>query len=93
MLVGYSVKLVSIIALYLYMYFENKRRDRAAMEGLNTAEEGIENGMLVRYLILLMHWWTLIWKAANVCRTKRRLIIRGSGTFYNLLRFWVNLVV
>lgn len=47
MLVGYSVKLVSIVALYLYMYFENKKRDRAAMEGLNSTEEGIENGMLV----------------------------------------------
>ncbi|PKY00147.1 MFS general substrate transporter [Aspergillus campestris IBT 28561] len=46
MLVGYSIKLVSIVALYLYMYFENKKRDRAAMEGLNSTEEGIENGML-----------------------------------------------
>lgn len=55
MLVGYSVKLVSIIALYLYMYFENKRRDRAAMEGLNSTEKGIENGMLVCYYFLVLH--------------------------------------
>lgn len=29
MLVGYSVKLLSAIVLYLYMYRENKRRDAA----------------------------------------------------------------
>ncbi|KAH8432463.1 putative MFS transporter [Aspergillus melleus] len=46
MLVGYSVKLVSITALYLYMYFENKRRDRAALDENSEEAEGIENGML-----------------------------------------------
>ncbi|KAE8154559.1 major facilitator superfamily domain-containing protein [Aspergillus avenaceus] len=43
MLVGYAVKLTSITALYLYMYFENKRRDREAAE---TPDDGIKNGML-----------------------------------------------
>jgi len=42
MLVGYSVKLVSILVLYVYMYRENKRRD-----ALGPADEkaAIELGM------------------------------------------------
>jgi hypothetical protein len=47
MLVGYSVKTVSIVALYLYMYLENKRRDRAALENQESGGDGVENGMLV----------------------------------------------
>lgn len=47
MLVGYSVKLTAITALYLYMYFENKRRDRDALDRSSEETEGIENGMLV----------------------------------------------
>ncbi|KAJ5150888.1 MFS general substrate transporter [Penicillium canariense] len=46
MLVGYTVKLTAIFALYLYMYFENKRRDRAALGGQQPEDDGVENGML-----------------------------------------------
>ncbi|KAJ6086052.1 MFS general substrate transporter [Penicillium sp. IBT 16267x] len=46
MLVGYTVKLTAIVALYLYMYFENKRRDRLALESGNSADDGVEAGML-----------------------------------------------
>lgn len=49
MLVGYVVKLTAITALYVYMYLDNKRRDR---ELSNDSEEdtivvGIEGGMMV----------------------------------------------
>lgn len=47
MLVGYVVKLLCIVALYAYMYLENKRRDRQAIDGQEVAAEGVENGMLV----------------------------------------------
>lgn len=47
MLVGYTVKLTAIVALYLYMYFENKRRDRLAFEGGDSEDDGVEAGMLV----------------------------------------------
>lgn len=49
MLVGYAVKLTSISALYVYMYLENKRRDRAANDafGEDLVEDGIERGMMV----------------------------------------------
>ncbi|KAJ1715495.1 MFS transporter [Aspergillus flavus] len=46
MLVGYAVKLVSIIALYLYMYLENKRRDREALGSDGDESDGVEKGML-----------------------------------------------
>ncbi|GFG06226.1 uncharacterized transporter C460.05 [Aspergillus udagawae] len=45
MLVGYVVKLVSITALYVYMYSENRRRDRMSLEE-SDGDRGIENGML-----------------------------------------------
>lgn len=51
MLVGYTVKLLMVIVLYIYMYSVNKARDRAAAvdehEGLTTDKEreAIENGM------------------------------------------------
>lgn len=49
MLIGYIVKLVSIIVLYVYMYMVNKKRDReAAAEGVEDIEEekqAIERGM------------------------------------------------
>ncbi|KAJ5653603.1 hypothetical protein N7490_000606 [Penicillium lividum] len=45
MLAGYSVKLVAIVALYLYMYYENKRRDRLAL-GDADSDDGVEAGML-----------------------------------------------
>ncbi|KAI9932314.1 hypothetical protein ASPWEDRAFT_51020 [Aspergillus wentii DTO 134E9] len=44
MLVGYVVKLSMIVALYLYMYTENKRRDREA--GGEAVSDGVEAGML-----------------------------------------------
>ena len=47
MLSGYAVKTTAIVALYLYMYLENKRRDRAAFEGTDSEGDGVENGMLV----------------------------------------------
>jgi hypothetical protein len=51
MLVGYSVKLASIILLYLYMWSENKKRDREAANAPVTSEaqaqDAIERGMLV----------------------------------------------
>lgn len=49
MLVGYSVKLSMAIVLYVYMYRQNKKRDReAAEEGTASDEEklaAIERGM------------------------------------------------
>lgn len=47
MLVGYAVKLIAIAALYIYMYLENKRRDREVINGQEVEAEGVENGMLV----------------------------------------------
>lgn len=49
MLAGYAVKLACIVALYIYMYLENKRRDREAVGGQETEAEGVENGMLVSF--------------------------------------------
>ncbi|KAF9883259.1 hypothetical protein FE257_003815 [Aspergillus nanangensis] len=48
MLAGYSIKLVSITILYIYMYRENQRRDREAASNGDQLEssDGIENGML-----------------------------------------------
>ncbi|KAB8071867.1 major facilitator superfamily domain-containing protein [Aspergillus leporis] len=46
MLVGYAVKLTSITALYLYMYFENKKRDREAVHADGEESDGVEKGML-----------------------------------------------
>jgi hypothetical protein len=49
MLAGYAVKLACIVALYIYMYLENKRRDREAVDGQEVEAEGVENGMLVSF--------------------------------------------
>ncbi|KAJ5782871.1 hypothetical protein N7457_004645 [Penicillium paradoxum] len=46
MLAGYTIKLVAIVALYIYMYLENKRRDRAVIDGQEVETDGIEKGML-----------------------------------------------
>ncbi|KAJ5214834.1 major facilitator superfamily domain-containing protein [Penicillium chermesinum] len=46
MLVGYVVKLLCIVSLYLYMYLENKRRDKQALEEGVSEEDAVENGML-----------------------------------------------
>lgn len=43
MLVGYSVKLVMVIVLYIYMYRSNKARDAA---GLSDDKTAVEMGML-----------------------------------------------
>lgn len=51
MLGGYVVKLVSITALYVYMYMENQRRDRMSAEE-SDGGNGIENGMLVSLSLL-----------------------------------------
>jgi hypothetical protein len=59
MLVGYVIKLLSITVLYIYMYLDNKRRDREQLvvsedgngEGIDQTRdekvrrEGIEGGM------------------------------------------------
>ncbi len=49
MLIGYVIKLVSIITLYIYMYSVNKKRDReAAASGVGSIDEekeAIERGM------------------------------------------------
>lgn len=42
MLVGYTIKLVAIIVLYIYMYRENKARDAA---GLTDEKTAVEAGM------------------------------------------------
>lgn len=55
MLVGYTVKLVTITILYIYMYLVNKKRDREAASRVSEdpsaagqeEREAIENGMLV----------------------------------------------
>jgi hypothetical protein len=48
MLVGYSVKLVAVGALWVYMARENRRRDRevGAGEGVDEEREAVERGML-----------------------------------------------
>lgn len=45
MLVGYAIKLVTITILYVYMWRENKRRDREALVE-DASRDGVENGML-----------------------------------------------
>lgn len=50
MLIGYSVKTLTVIVLYLYMWSVNKKRDReAAIQGshltVEQEKEAIEQGM------------------------------------------------
>lgn len=49
MLVGYSVKLLSVVLLYIYMWGVNKKRDRQAAQSGESREDieraGIECGM------------------------------------------------
>ena len=49
MLVGYTVKLASVIVLYVYMWSVNKKRDREAVASGESREDieraGIECGM------------------------------------------------
>ena len=77
MLAGYAVKLICIAALYIYMYLENKRRDREAIDGQEAEEEGVENGMLVSFEF----HGALIYANPYFLRTKRRSTTKGSDTF------------
>ena len=49
MLIGYVIKLLSVVVLYVYMYSVNKKRDREAEnQGVESSEEereAIERGM------------------------------------------------
>jgi type II secretory pathway component PulM len=49
MLVGYTVKLLSVVVLYVYMWMANRKRDRDAANSGLTQEEiekaGVESGM------------------------------------------------
>jgi hypothetical protein len=49
MLVGYCVKLLAVIVLYVYMWSENKKRDRESASGIHLTEEeekaAVEAGM------------------------------------------------
>lgn len=49
MLIGYVIKLVAIVVLYIYMWLANKKRDReAAAVGVmdyDAEKEAIERGM------------------------------------------------
>lgn len=49
MLAGYAVKLACIVALYIYMYLGNKRRNREVIDDQEVEAEGVENGMLVSF--------------------------------------------
>ena len=60
MLVGYVVKLLCIVALYAYMYLENKRRDRQAIDGQEVETDGVESGMLVSPIIIIIYGYP--WK-------------------------------
>ncbi|KAK2773125.1 hypothetical protein FQN52_006101 [Onygenales sp. PD_12] len=46
MLVGYTVKVLAITALYIYMYLENKRRDREALTLAEDSRDAIDDGMM-----------------------------------------------
>lgn len=92
MLIGYAVKLIAIIVLYLYMYLDNKRRDReaASTETAITAgpedQDAIEKGMLVSFACYhtlnvqqIFDIATLMGQLTNfVNRTKLSSIIKGS---------------
>lgn len=85
MLVGYAVKLVSITALYIYMYLENKRRDREAATEVSEdpVKDGIEQGMLVSghsVCLLVLEMLT------HHPRIKRSLKTRHLDTCYE--HFW-----
>lgn len=49
MLIGYSVKLVAVLVLFLYMWSVNKKRDRESAGGIQLTDEemkeAIEAGM------------------------------------------------
>jgi hypothetical protein len=50
MLVGYSVKLAAVLVLFVYMWNENKKRDRESASGVRLTDEeekaaAVEAGM------------------------------------------------
>jgi hypothetical protein len=49
MLIGYSVKLVAVLILFVYMWSVNKKRDRESASGIHLTDEemkeAIEAGM------------------------------------------------
>jgi hypothetical protein len=49
MLIGYSVKLVAVLVLFVYMWSVNKKRDRESASGIHLTKEemkeAIEAGM------------------------------------------------
>jgi hypothetical protein len=59
MLVGYVVKLGAIVILYAYMYLENQKRDREAIENLELDDDAVENGMLVSIALVGVGCWRL----------------------------------
>lgn len=77
-LVEYSVKLVSITALHLHMYLENKRRDRTAIGGDSEEAQGIENGMLVNALYRL-HLESVL---ANQCSDQGQMELNNTAFRY-----------
>lgn len=80
MLVGYTVKLVSITALYVYMYLENKRRDReASADSEDDIVAGIERGMMVgRHVFTIF----LSLQFLTINRTKRNSKTKHLDMFY-----------
>lgn len=77
MLAGYAVKLACIVALYIYMYLENKRRDREAIDGQEVEAEGVENGMLVSF----ESQEALTQANSYLPRTKQRSTTKGLDMF------------
>lgn len=77
MLVGYTVKLTAVVALYLYMYFENKRRDRLALESGDSEDDGVEAGMLVcsNSNLWLMKDWLDIQDQTEIDNKKFRYVL------------------
>lgn len=78
MLIGYIVKLLCIVSLYIYMYAENKRRDREAIDGQEVETDGVENGMLVGHL------FDCIWISGANPATKDKTEIENKGFRYVL---------
>jgi hypothetical protein len=81
MLVGYIVKLTAILALYLYMYLENKKRDREAVGNLESDADAVENGMLVSFEFgksIKMTFQALL--TDTQYRIKQRLITKDFDT-------------
>lgn len=85
MLAGYAVKLVSITTLYVYMYLENKRRDReASTDSEDDLVTGIERGMLVsRYAMPLIS--PCLWLFLTINRTKQNMKTNHLDMYYRVI--------